>query len=76
VVHSDNKQSPLRERTPQLLTAVPVFALTAPKNGTTPAKASGYVLNELIIALMHKGTLTEEEGKTMLLRLLHRDFLP
>ncbi|MGB7282655.1 MAG: PilZ domain-containing protein [Candidatus Acidiferrum sp.] len=40
------------------------------------AKEPGYVLNELILALMRKGTLTEEEGKTMLLRLVHRDFLP
>jgi hypothetical protein len=45
------------------------------KNGHAP-KEAGYVLNELIVALMRKGTLTEEEGKTMLLRLLHRDFLP
>src|SRR5271154_739393 len=48
-------------------------------NGHTsavPHKETGYVLNELIVALMRKGTLTEEEGKTMLLRLLHRDFLP
>ncbi len=44
-------------------------------NGSVP-RESGYVLNELIVALMRKGTLTEEEGKTMLLRLLHRDFLP
>jgi hypothetical protein len=48
-----------------------------PRNGThVVAKETGYVLNELIIALMRKGTLTDEEGKTMLLRLLHRDFLP
>ena len=47
----------------------------APRNGTS-AKEPGYVLNELIVALMRKGTLTEEEGKTMLLRLLHREFLP
>jgi hypothetical protein len=45
------------------------------KNGCAP-KETGYVLNELILALMRKGALTEEEGKTMLLRLLHRDFLP
>jgi hypothetical protein len=44
-------------------------------NGSAP-KESGYVLNELLLALMRKGVLTEEEGKTMLLRLLHRDFLP
>ncbi len=45
--------------------------------GHSPAaKEPGYVLNELIVALMRKGTLTEEEGKTMLLRLLHHDFLP
>jgi len=43
---------------------------------TYGAKESGYVLNELIIALMRRGALTEEEGKTMILRLLHRDFLP
>jgi hypothetical protein len=43
---------------------------------STAAKEPGYVLNELIIALMRKGTLTDEEGKTMLLRLLHHDFLP
>lgn len=49
----------------------------APRN-KTPAvtKETGYVLNELIIALMRKGALTDEEGKIMLLRLLHRDFLP
>jgi hypothetical protein len=46
------------------------------RNGTSVAKEAGYVLNELIIALMRKGTLTDEEGKAMLLRLLHRDFLP
>jgi hypothetical protein len=46
------------------------------KNGTAAPKEAGYVLNELIVALMRKGTLTDEEGKTMLLRLLHRDFLP
>ena len=40
------------------------------------AKESGYVLNVLIIALMRRGALTEEEAKTMILRLLHRDFLP
>jgi PilZ domain len=48
-------------------------------NGHTnaaPHKETGFVLNELIIALMRKGALTEEEGKTMLLRLLHHDFLP
>jgi hypothetical protein len=39
-------------------------------------KEPGYVLNELILALMRKGMLTDEEGKTMLLRLVHRDFLP
>lgn len=44
-------------------------------NGHAP-RETGYVLNELILALMRKGTLTEEEGKIMLLRLLHRDFLP
>jgi PilZ domain len=48
----------------------------APKNRMALTKETGYVLNELIIALMRKGTLTDEEGKTMLLRLLHRDFLP
>ena len=49
----------------------------APRNGTsTVPRETGYVLNELIIALMRKGTLTDDEGKTMLLRLLHRDFLP
>lgn len=47
----------------------------ARRNGNAP-KETGYVVNELILALMRKGTLTEEEGKTMLLRLLHRDFLP
>jgi PilZ domain len=40
-------------------------------NGHGP-KETGYVLNELILALMR----TEDEGKTMLLRLLHRDFIP
>ena len=46
-------------------------------NGTpVVSKETGFVLNELIIALMRKGTLTDEEGRTMLLRLLHRDFMP
>ena len=44
------------------------------KNGAAGSKQAGYVLNELIVALMRKGTLTDEEGKTMLLRLLHCDF--
>jgi hypothetical protein len=30
----------------------------------------------LIVALMRNGMLREKEGKAMLLRLLHRDFLP
>jgi hypothetical protein len=47
----------------------------APANGRPPCEP-GYVLNELILALMRKGMLTEAEGKTMLLRLVHRDFLP
>jgi hypothetical protein len=45
-------------------------------NPSPAAKESGYALNELIVALMRKGALTEEEGKTMLLRFLHHDFLP
>jgi hypothetical protein len=40
------------------------------------AKEPGYVLNDLIVALMRKGTLSEEEGRTMLLRLVHHDFRP
>jgi hypothetical protein len=55
--------------------AFPMHSNGNGKNGHAP-KETGYVLNELILALMRKGTLTEEEGKTMLLRLLHRDFLP
>ena len=47
----------------------------AGNNGKAP-KEAGYVLNELILALMRKGALTEEEGKNLLMRLLHRDFLP
>jgi|HubBroStandDraft_2_1064218.scaffolds.fasta_scaffold418725_1 hypothetical protein len=49
-----------------------------PGNGghDAPPKEPGYVLNELIVSLMRKGMLTEEEGKTMLLRLLHHDFMP
>jgi|HubBroStandDraft_3_1064219.scaffolds.fasta_scaffold143767_1 hypothetical protein len=55
----------------------PHLTTAAPRNGAVSVtKETGYVLNELIIALMRKGTLTDEEGKTMLLRLLHRDFLP
>ncbi|MGA2096890.1 MAG: PilZ domain-containing protein [Candidatus Acidiferrum sp.] len=46
------------------------------QSSAAPHKETGYILNELIVALMRKGTLTEEEGKTMLLRLVHRDFLP
>jgi hypothetical protein len=53
------------------------LAASGSRNGTpVVTKETGYVLNELIVALMRKGTLTDEEGKTMLLRLLHRDFLP
>jgi hypothetical protein len=48
--------------------------LAAPRNGNA-ALEPGYVLNELIIALMRKGTLTDEEGKTMLSRLVHHDFV-
>jgi hypothetical protein len=48
---------------------------TSPTNGGT-AKEPGYVLNDLIVALMRKGTLSEEEGRTMLLRLVHHDFRP
>jgi hypothetical protein len=45
--------------------------------GSSPgARESGYVLNELIIALVRRSALTEEEDKTMILRLLHRDSLP
>jgi hypothetical protein len=40
------------------------------------AREPGYVLNDLIVALMRKGTLSEEEGRTMLLRLVHHDFRP
>jgi hypothetical protein len=40
------------------------------------AKEPGYVLNDLIVALMRKGTLSEEEGRTMLLRLVHHNFRP
>jgi hypothetical protein len=50
----------------------------APANvghGAAP-KEPGYVLNELIVSLMRKGMLTEEEGKTILLRLIHHDFMP
>jgi len=47
----------------------------SPSNGGT-AKEPGYVLNDLIVALMRKGTLSEEQGRTMLLRLVHRDFRP
>jgi hypothetical protein len=47
----------------------------SPSNGG-PAKEPGYVLNDLIVALMRKGTLSEEEGRTMLLRLVHHDFRP
>jgi len=51
-------------------------AVNGAKNGAVGSKEAGYVLNELIVALMRKGALTDEEGKTMLLRLLHRDFQP
>jgi hypothetical protein len=37
-----------------------------------PAREPAYVLNELIIALMCKGTLTVEEDNTMLPPLVHR----
>ena len=48
---------------------------TGPSNGGI-AKEPGYVLNDLIVALMRKGMLSEEEGRTMLLRLVHHDFRP
>ncbi len=32
-----------------------------------------YVLNELVVTLMKKGVLTEEEGQTLLRRLLRHD---
>lgn len=48
---------------------------TSPSNGGA-AREPGYVLNDLIVALMRKGTLSEEEGRTMLLRLVHHDFRP
>jgi hypothetical protein len=48
---------------------------TSPSNGSS-AKEPGYVLNDLIAALMRKGSLSEEEGRTMLLRLVHHDFRP
>jgi PilZ domain len=48
---------------------------TSPSNGGS-AKEPGYVLSDLIVALMRKGTLSEEEGRTMLLRLVHHDFRP
>jgi hypothetical protein len=48
---------------------------TSPTNDSS-AKESGYVLNDLTVALMRKGTLSEEEGRTMLLRLVHHDFRP
>jgi hypothetical protein len=60
---------------PAGMTMLDEHGQTASKNGHAP-KEAGYVLNELLLALMRKGVLTEEEGKTMLLRLLHRDFLP
>lgn len=41
-----------------------------------PPKQTGYVLNELVLALMRKGVLTEEEGQGMLQRLMRSDFLP
>jgi len=41
-----------------------------------PPKETGYVLNELVLALMRKGVLTEEEGQGMLQRLMRSDFLP
>jgi hypothetical protein len=75
----DNWIGELSGSAPMELTSMPTLDehLTAvPKNAAVVTKESGYVLNELIIALMRKGTLTDEEGKTMLLRLMHRDFLP
>jgi hypothetical protein len=38
--------------------------------GTDSHEEQSYVLNELVIALMRRGTLTESEGKGMLKRLL------
>jgi hypothetical protein len=48
---------------------------TSPSNGSS-AKEPGYILNDLIVALMRKGSLSEEQGRTMLLRLVHHDFRP
>ena len=68
----------LSSSAPLELTAMPTLDehLTAALRNGARATESGYVLNELIITLMRKGTLTEEEGKTILLRWMLRDFLP
>jgi len=36
-----------------------------------PGKESSYVVNEIIMALMRKGILSEQEGKIMLQKLVH-----
>lgn len=45
-------------------------------NAHNPHKEPGYVMAELIVAPMRKGSLPEEEGKTLLGRLLKQDLLP
>ncbi|MGB2644765.1 MAG: PilZ domain-containing protein [Candidatus Acidiferrum sp.] len=58
---------------------IPAPGFDDSSNGADPnasPKESGFILNELLLALMRKGILTEEEGKAMVLRLAQRNFLP
>lgn len=58
---------------------IPLANFDDPQNSiepTTSPRETGFILNELLLALMRKGVLTEEEGKAMVLRLAQRNFLP
>ncbi len=48
----------------------------APSKEEYTGKDTGYVLSELILTLMRKGALSQDEGKGMLARLLSNNFLP
>lgn len=58
---------------------IPPSSFDDSQNGLEPnasPRETGFILNELLLALMRKGVLTEEEGKSMVLRLAQRNFLP
>lgn len=73
------KKEDIREEKSDSLTNTnhTVFASDVPAGkGGDQKKESGYVLGELILVLRRKGILTEEEGRTMLSKLMQHNFLP